>query len=612
MIFTDFESYYAPDYTLAKVGIRDYVTDSRFQTIGVGIQLGLDSTPRWYAGSDADTELARLKDQYPNEPWCAHNMRFDGAILKWRYGIEPTFYYDTRLMANPRVVPHTGSASLAACADYFSLPPKGVEVIQAKGKRLEDFSDRELDQYGKYCKHDVWLMVEIFKRLIRRFPERELRLIDLSLRKYLCPVLQLDPLVLQTAVESEQARRARAIKEGGLPLKILNSRPQFAQYCATKGIELPLKVSPTTGKRTLAMAATDTDFTTLQYHPVIGPQVKARLAVSSNIELRRAERLLELSKKYPDLSVPLTYYGAHTGRYTGDEKINLQNLPAQSPLRHAIRAPEGHKIVAIDYSQIELRLSAWWGAEYGLLETLRAGHSPYIEIAQGIFGRPVSKKDTPKEYKVGKFAMLSLQYYTGILRFSRMLMAQGISEYEATRCASDAVALYRTKYQGIVRGWYRMGRIVRHLCGHAYCLHMSEPCGVDQFIQQWDVGRGAASLPNGMELIYPSIVVEPATTGAQYTCTFGNKQKRIHGGVLTENWIQALARIITFDSMLDLDEFFPAVMQAHDENVFVVPNENVDEFVTYAKHKMRQPPDWAPSLPLDVEIAVGDTYGECK
>ena len=74
--------------------------------------------------------------------------------------------------------------SLKALAERYKLGEKGTEVLNAKGKRLEDFQEWELRQYGVYCKNDVKLTYDLFKIISKGFPPEELRLIDLTLKMF--------------------------------------------------------------------------------------------------------------------------------------------------------------------------------------------------------------------------------------------------------------------------------------------------------------------------------------------------------------------------------------------------------------------------------------------
>jgi DNA polymerase len=98
---------------------------------------------------------------------------------------------------------------------------------------------------------------------------------------------------------------------------------------------------------------------------------------------------------------------------------------------------------------------------------------------------------------------------------------------------------------------------------------------------------------------------------------YGGRPKRIYGPKLLENIVQALARIVIMDAMVDMRRELPAynahwVHQVHDELVYLVRDDHVDAFVSRLQQALTKPPVWMPTLPLACEIGVGINYGEAK
>jgi DNA polymerase len=91
--------------------------------------------------------------------------------------------------------------SLKALADRYEIGVKGEEVIAAEGKARLDFNKEELARYGEYCKNDVDLTLKLFKILNKTFPEKELVLIDMTLRMFTHPVFFVDDALLQERYE---------------------------------------------------------------------------------------------------------------------------------------------------------------------------------------------------------------------------------------------------------------------------------------------------------------------------------------------------------------------------------------------------------------------------
>ena len=88
----------------------------------------------------------------------------------------------------------------------------------------------------------------------------------------------------------------------------------------------------------------------------------------------------------------MRYYAAHTGRWGGDDKINLQNLPSRGKngkkLKKSIVAPKGYTIIDADSSQIEARVLAWLASQEDLVESFSAGEDVYVKMASKIYNKP--------------------------------------------------------------------------------------------------------------------------------------------------------------------------------------------------------------------------------
>jgi DNA polymerase I-like protein with 3'-5' exonuclease and polymerase domains len=136
--------------------------------------------------------------------------------------------------------------------------------------------------------------------------------------------------------------------------------------------------------------------------------VAARLGNKSTLEETRTQRFIDISKRGL-LPVPIRYYAAHTGRWGGDDKINLQNLPSRGPnakaLKRSIIAPEGQMIVEADSAQIEARVLAWLAEQEDLVTAFANKEDVYKKMASKIYG--VQEEDVTKEQRfVGKTTIL--------------------------------------------------------------------------------------------------------------------------------------------------------------------------------------------------------------
>lgn len=406
IVTIDFETYYDKDYSLSKITTEAYIRSPLFEVIGVGVKVN-DGPVDTYSGDNPGKFLRSL--DYTDKAILCHNTVFDGAILSWKFDIKPKLWLDTLSMARPKHASTVGG-SLKALAQHYELGAKGEEVIHALGKRRADFSSAELAQYMRYCANDVDLTYALFRKLKKGFPVDELRVIDTTLRMYTEPMVELDEDLLQEHLARVLAGKLALMDSlGGKGKDMIMSNEKFAKLLRRRGVTPPMKTSPATGKETYAFAKTDLDFVELQDHhdPVVQALVCARLGLKSTLEETRTRNLTAVARRGP-LPIMLNYYGAHTGRFSGGDKLNLQNLPSRgdNTIRRALRAPEGHKIISCDSSQIEARMVAYLAGQADLVQQFRENRDVYSEFASEIYQRKITKADKVERF-VGKTCLAS-------------------------------------------------------------------------------------------------------------------------------------------------------------------------------------------------------------
>jgi len=356
IITIDFESFYSSEYGLKKYTTEEYIRDPQFEVIGVAVQVN-DGKPEWFSGDALSTYAFLQNYDWSNSLALAHNAMFDGFILSNHFGIKPKGWLDTLSMGRALHGTEVGG-SLAVLSSHYGLGVKGTEVVNAMGLRREAFPADQLARYGDYCENDVTLTWKLFNAMSKDFPPTELRLIDLTIKMFTEPVLWLDRVVLKGHLGRVKATKTHLL--GALDKDSLMSNPKFAELLREHGVVPPMKKSPTTGKQTYAFSKTDEEFKALLEHEnnYVQTLVAARLGTKSTIEETRTERFIGIANRGA-LPVPLRYYAAHTGRWGGDDKVNLQNLPRASTLKYAMIAPAGYVILDSDSSQIEARTLAW-------------------------------------------------------------------------------------------------------------------------------------------------------------------------------------------------------------------------------------------------------------
>jgi DNA polymerase len=627
------ETYYDKDYSLKKLTTESYIRDERFEVIGVAVKVD-DYPVDWFSGSMEETKQWLSALSWQDYYLLCHNTAFDGAILNWHFGIKPKFYLDTLSMSRPITGLSVGG-SLAALAEFYNIGKKGKEVINALGKRRVDFTSVDLEQYGNYCKNDTQLTYQLFNILKNDIPKKELYIIDLMVRMFTDPVLELDEGKLEThlinvqkkkellmdrlfsanqdiAVDMIEQRLEGATKEE-IVRKMLMSNPQFAEVLKKLNVEPPTKISARTGKEAYAFGKTDQAFKALLDHEDERVQavVSARLGIKSTLEETRTASFIGISQRGP-LPIMLNYYGAHTGRASGGDKINLQNLPRGGELRKSIKSPKGHLLVASDSAQIEARVVAWLAGETSLVEDFRKNVDIYSKFASEVYGYSVQKETHPTERFVGKTCILGLGYGMGAEKFKGTLKigVAGISVDLPLSEAQRVVKLYRDSYPYIAKLWKQGQEALESMiAGHEYEL--------GEAIKLKCTGN-KIWLPNGMFINYPNL----RKSGNEFLYDSRYGPNKIYGGKVIENVVQALARIVVFDQMAKIDQEFRKLdtptkrhkvcLTVHDEIVAVVPKNYVEEAVHFMGKIMLQTPSWCSDLPVSFEADSGESYGDCK
>lgn len=604
IITVDFETYYSADLGFAKQTTEEYVRDPRFEVVGVAVQVN-DGEAEWFSGSMAETAAFLKQYDWDNSLALAHNAMFDGFILSEHFSIKPKGWLDTLSMGRALHGTNVGG-SLKVLAEFYDVGVKGTEVDDAKGLRRTDFPAQQLAQYGEYCKNDVRLTWDLFNLMSQGFPPTELRLIDLTIKMFTEPVLQLDEQKLNVHLHTERQRKAKLLEN--FDQDVLMSNDKFADLLRLFGVSPPMKISPATKKETYAFAKTDEAFKALLEHhdPSVQALVAARLGTKSTIEETRTERFIGIARRGP-MPVPLRYYAAHTGRWGGDDKLNLQNLPRGSALKKCILAPAGYMMIDSDSSQIEARTLAWLAGQNDLVEAFDRGEDVYKIMASAIYGKSV-EEITKDERFVGKTTILGAGYGMGAAKFQAQLKNFGVVvELEEAKRIIDT---YRQTYPRITALWKAAGVALE-----AILRDQLTELGRDGILKI--EGKGGIKLPNGLYIRYPNLRQKADEETGKVEIVYDTKKgravipNRIYGGKVIENVCQALARIIIGDQMLLIAKKYRVVMTVHDAVACIVPTEEVDRAQEYVEMCMRIRPKWGLELPLNCEAGHGESYGDC-
>lgn len=633
IVTLDFETYFSKEYSLKlkEYNTSGYIRDPQFKTQCVGIQIDADD-PLWIPDQNVAAALNTI--DWANSALLCHHTGFDGLILSHHYGIHPAYYFDTLSMG--RALHSNGlGAALDELANFYKLGNKLPNVLN-ETKGVRDLSPELMEKLGQYCAVDTELCNKLFHKMIDQFPQDELDLIDLTIRMFVQPVLQIDQARVLKELQNEQENKERLIAASGLAKTTLGSNPKFAEALARKGVLAPTKISPTTKKAAFAFAKNDLGFQELRQHPDedIRNMVEARIAVKSTIGETRAQRFLKEGAA-GSLPVYLSYYGAHTGRWSGGNKLNLQNLKRGGELRKSILAPEGHVLVVVDSAQIEARMLAWLADDRDLLGLFSASQDVYKYMAADIYGIPVDQVTKDQRF-VGKVAVLGLGYNMGWKKFQWTLAtgAMGPSVIMTDWECQVVVDKYRAARWKIAQLWKDLNDTLRVMIASERTITIK-----DKLIA--DCATNKVYLPNSMYLEYPGLSLHQPSEddenawGEQmmyfdYTTLakariLGHKLpikkgKKIYGGLFAENLTQALSRIVISDQMLAVEnklkitrnpnQVSRIVTMTHDEIVSCVPEDRAEDTLTMMLDIMKTPPAWCLDLPLGAEGGYAREYSK--
>jgi hypothetical protein len=634
VVSLDFETYFDQDYSLKKKAYNTsgYILDPQFKVHCVGIRIGRGPTIIYW---DDEVEPALRAIDWSTHYLLCHHGHFDGFILSQHYGIVPLFYLCTLSMARAL---HSNQirAGLDAVATFYGVGNKLPNALgKMKGHRVIPEEIRE--EATAYTRADVDLMWAIFCTMIRVYPERELRLIDLTIRMFTDPVFGVDLALAQEELDAEIAHKAKLIEECGVDVEELQSAGKLAQVLRKLGVEPPMKISPRTKDLTFAFSQQDEEFMALGAHedPRVRAVIAARLAVKSALGETRAKRFLEAGAGDRRLPVYLNYCGAHTTRWSGGNKLNMQNLPrgerdasgmpipSTRRLRNAVRAPPGHVVVVADSAQIEARVLAWIAKEEDLVLAFKNKADVYSAQASEIYGHPVDRKkkiiidgvevapDADKGF-VGKVTVLGSGYGMGWRKFKGTLALgiMGPPMFISDEIAQKSIRSYRRRFAQIPRFWKACDNLL-------YTMFMKRINGkrddYTRFADILEYDEETIWMPNGLGLHYPGlkgVYDEQRDTIGDFSYRANKEYRWIWGGTLTENLCQALARIIVGEQMIEISDKWRVATMSHDEIVAVAPKQRADECLEDMLRIMKVAPGWAEGLPLDAEGGYAENYSK--
>jgi DNA polymerase len=335
--------------------------------------------------------------------------------------------------------------------------------------------------------------------------------------------------------------------------------------------------------------------------------VGARLGNKTTLEETRTQRFIDIAGRGP-LPAPIKYYAAHTGRWGGDDKINLQNLPSRGQnagkLKKAIKAPEGYSIIDADSAQIEARVLAWLAGQEDLVEAFAKKEDVYKKMAAYIYGKPEADITKPERF-VGKTTILGCGYGMGAAKFQAALKSSTPSTEITIEEARRIIDIYRKTSPEITRLWTQAQKMLISLSqGNGASVGRA---GVLEVVPK----ETGIKLPNGLLLRYDDLQARQGEKGYEFTYKTRKGRIKIYGGKVVENVCQAIARCIIGEQMVRIAKRYKVVLTVHDAVACVVPDAEVWEAQVYVEECMRWVPEWSTGLPLNCESGFGKSYGDC-
>lgn len=601
IVVLDFETFFDRKigYELKAMSLTEYVRDGQFRPHGLAYRFLDEVQTHWLAGPEA-VEAWIGSIEWSNVVIVAHNVRFDGAIMAWRYQVKPYAWIDTVGLAKAVLGENVSSYSLKRLAEYLGLQPKGD--LSCEGVLYP--SARQLEELGEYCKNDVEICKGLYEKLMPQFPQGQLKAMDWTIRAFIEPRLVLDQEILAKGVQDEKKRREEIIKKSNVEKDVLSSNTKFAELLLERGYEVPTKLSGRTGKRIPAFAKTDDGLSAIR---TLAPALyEARLASKANLLETRGESLLAVAKTgaFP---FDVGFSGAvQTHRYSGGSGAggNPQNFTRQSFLRDAICAPRGYSLVVGDFSAIELRLLAWLAREPKLMGKIINNEDIYADFASLKYGRKITKSNKA-ERQFGKCSILGLGYNMGAKKFKATVKTQtGMDISEGESWAT--VNLYRTTYFNVPKLWQNAHAILPFISrGTVGCLWFAP------FIK---VKKNALVLPSGLEVKYPNLRLEnDEWVYDVYHKVYESETTKLYGGKMIENICQALAGELCKEAIERAEaRGIQCVGQVHDEIIALAPIDLAPVFTQALKECMEQAPKWLVTLCLKSEVGHGPSWNEAK
>ncbi|CNK72658.1 DNA polymerase I [Yersinia frederiksenii] len=531
---------------------------------------------------DRDWVLAQLKPLLEDDKALkvGQNLKFDQSMLA-RYDINLRGIAFDTMLESYVLDSVAGRHDMDSLAErYLNHKTITFEEIAGKGKNQLTFNQIALEQAGPYAAEDADVTLQLHLVLWPKLQQSEgLKRVFQEIEMPLLPVLS---RIERTGVLIDQNILAAHSKELTIRLDELEKQaheladepfnlasPKQLQVILYEKQKLPiLKKTPggaaSTNEEVLAELALD--------YPL--PKVILEYRGLAKLKSTYTDKLPLMINPVSG-RVHTSYHQAvtATGRLSSRDP-NLQNIPVRNEegrrIRQAFIAPQGYRIMAADYSQIELRIMAHLSQDKGLLAAFAAGKDIHRATAAEVFGLPLEKV-TNEQRRSAKAINFGLIYGMSAFGLARQL---NIPRGEAQRYMD----LYFERYPGVLE-----------------YMERTRKQAADQ---------GYVTTLDGRRLYLPDIHSRNAT-----------RRKAAEREAINAP-MQGTAADIIKRAMIAVDAWLQqepepkvrVIMQVHDELVFEVHESVLESAEQKVRELMEQSMQLA--VPLKVDVGVGDNWDQ--
>jgi len=605
-------------YTIKAMTTESYVRDPRWSIHGCAFKWSAATSAVWYDARELD-HIMKTED-WSDVFMVNHHAQFDQLAFSHHYGVIPAMAGCTLSMARLMLGNHI-SVSLDSVREQFGLSKKFTPYNLFEGKYWHQMTPDVQRQVGEGACDEVESIWKLFGMLLKRgFPVSELDVVDSVVKMFTDPVLELDTGTLAALWESEAKRKIEGNEALGVASSDLQSSKRFCELLEAEGIEIEYKEGkngdiPAIAKNDPFMR----DYLREHDNPRVRALAEARLAEKSTLLQTRSETLGWVASRGP-APVYLHYAGAGTLRPSGGGGTNWLNFKRGSPIRRAIKAPQGYYLAPVDSSQLECRIAHYLagGADEPVIQKFRRGEDPYVDIASKFYQMEVYKP------KTGDPRYDEMTAMRGMGKQGRLMCGFGASgkQFKATAAsgtygprvdmtldeADRFVAMYRQDNPSIcARGtgyWAQCERMLARLAG-------GDP-----------IDYGPVHIENhriyiqGRPMIYDTIEYHMAQPEDKIQKTGWRVKKRdgwrfIWGSKLLQNLCEGIETVIVSQAMIRIKKKYGirTLNWPYDELLLLIPRDGrEEEMLQLCLDEMRLTPTWLPGLPLDADGALGECY----